>query len=647
MMKNKTTYFILSAFLVCNMLLGQDTKIDKAENQFDDYAYANAIENYERLVKEGYTDEEIYKNLGDANYLNAQYQDASSWYSKLFTLEDATIDADYMYRYANTLKSTKEYEASNKWMQKYIAAKSNEVRARLYNDNPDYMEKIEEMSGRYDVKSLPFNSPQSDFAPSFNGDQLVFSSARDSGLLTKRIHVWNNKSFTNLYVTNASANGEFTTSGKFSNGLNKKTHETSTAFTQDGNMVYFTRNNSKNGGFSRDDEGVSRLKIYRAYLKDGVWTNATELPFNSDDYSCAHPSLSPNGDKLYFASDMPGTIGESDIFVVDLKNDGSIGPAMNMGEKINTEARETFPFVTDQNVMYFSSDGRPGLGGLDVYATKLKDLNSIYVVNVGKPINSEEDDFSYIINAETRKGFFASNRDGGQGSDDIYGFVENELIDLVCNTNVSGIVKDQETGNPLVGAIVAIYSGDTLVAETLSEADGSFALEGDCKDGTYKVIASLDEYNQGNKMFSVVNANDTEGVEVMLEKSIKRAAPGTDLVKFLNLQPVYFDLDKADIRPDASKTMMAVIEYMREFPDMKIQVQSHTDTKASTTYNMKLSNSRAENTIAYLLANGVNAEMITGEGFGETNIVNECTTRNSCPDEKHQENRRSEFIVMQ
>ena len=217
---------------------------------------------------------------------------------------------------------------------------------------------------------------------------------------------------------------------KFSNGLNGKTHESSTAFTKDGSMVYFTRNNSENGSFSRDDEGVSRLKIYRALLSDGVWTNITELPFNGDDYSCAHPTLNPAGNKLYFASDMPGTIGQSDIFVVDINKDGSIGPVVNLGKKINTESRETFPFITESNVLYYSSDGRPGLGGLDIYATKLQDLDNIYVRNIGKPINSEEDDFSFIINEKSSKGFFASNREGGQGNDDIYSFTENKKIDL-------------------------------------------------------------------------------------------------------------------------------------------------------------------------------------------------------------------------
>ena len=646
-MNKKLILFAVSAILAVVSASAQDGQTKKADNEFDDYAYANAIENYERMVKEGFADEEIFKKLGDANYLNARYQDASGWYSKLFIIDYDTVESDYMYRYANSLKSTLEYEASDLWMQRYSEANADEIRAKIYMDNRDYQDKIDKQSGRYDVKNVSFNSAQSDFAPSFKGDKLIFSTARDSGKVVKRINQWDNSFFLNLYTTNASTSADFTVAEKLSNGLNGKTHESSTAFTEDGQVVYFTRNNSKTGGFSRDEEGVSRLKIYRAYLKDGEWTDISALPFNGDDYSCAHPTLSPEGDKLYFSSDMPGSLGESDIFVVDLKDDGSMGSPVNLGENINTEGRETFPFVTKNNVMYFSSDGRPGLGGLDIYATEIEDMENALVINVGKPINSEDDDFSFIINEETSKGFFASNRDGGQGDDDIYGFTEKAKIDLDCKTDITGIVKDQESGQPLAGARVIISSGNEQVSETVSEADGSFSLEGDCKEEQYKLVVTKDDYDEGNEILTVVGATDTENVEIALEKSIKRAAPGTDLVKFLNLQPVYFDLNKADIRPDASRTLTAVIAYTKQFPDMKIEVQSHTDAKASDRYNMALSQKRAENTVTYLIANGVQEGAVTGRGFGKTKLINDCNTDKGCTEQKQQENRRSEFIVIQ
>jgi len=647
---NKRLNFLMGCLFFASFFFAsaQEKKVEKAKNDIVNYAYAEAIEEYELLVKRGYSDEEIYKNLGDANYLNAKYDTASDWYSKLFMVEDAEIDAEYMYRYAQSLKSMGEYVASDTWMQKFEATKGDDIRSKNFVDNRDYLKEIEKSSGRYDIKNLAINSGESDFAPSFLGENLVFSTARDSGIASKNIHEWTNKSFLNLYEATPSENGDFTSATKLSKTINKKTHESSTAFTKDGNTVYFTRNNSDNGKFARDAEGVSRLKIYRANLQNGEWTNITELPFNGDAHSTAHPTLSSDESKLYFASDMEGSLGQSDIFVVDINSDGSFGTPENLGNNINTESRETFPFVTNDNTLYFASDGHPGLGGLDVFATRISDLENIYIVNVGKPVNSEEDDFSFIINEETGKGFFASSRDGGQGSDDIYGFTENEKIDLSCNTSVQGIVKDQETGEPLGGAKIAIFNSQSqIVAETVSGNDGSFTLDGDCKDGDYKLVASKEDYNDGDKMFAVVSANDTNGVEVALEKTIRQAPVGTNLISYLGLNPIYFDLDKAAIRPDASRTMEKVIAYMNEFPTLKVQVQSHTDVKNSESYNNRLSERRAKNTVAYLIANGIDEARISGKGFGEQQLTNGCTTRESCSDEKHQENRRSEFIVVE
>ncbi len=647
-MNKKIKYILCASLMACAITTAQDRKLEKAQKSFDSHAYAVSIENYENLVEKGYSDEQIYKNLGDANYQNANYSEAANWYSKLFKLKQTTIDADYMYRYAQSLKSSKEYAASDIWMQKFKVVKSADVRAIKIAADPDYMEEIEKRSGRYDIKNLAVNSAASDFSPTFNGEQLVFSTARDSGTVTRYIHQWNNKPFLNLYSASPSENGDYNNAVKLDKNTNKKTHESSAVYTKDGTTVYFTRNNSENGNFSRDAEGVSRLKIYRATVQNGTWTNIVELPFNSDAHSAAHPALSSDEGKLYFASDMVGTVGQSDIFVVNINNDGSIGAPVNLGNVINTEARETFPFVTADNVLYFASDGHPGLGGLDVFATSIEDMGDLYIVNTGKPINSEQDDFAFIINNETKKGFFSSNREGGKGSDDIYGFTENEEIDLSCSTSVAGVVKDQETGEPLMAAKVSIFnSANELVTETVSGDDGTFTLDGDCKDGDYKLVASKDDYNEGTKMFAVVSANDTSGVEIALEKTMKQAPLGTDLVKFLNLEPVHFDLDKAEIRSDASVTIIKVIEYMKAFPTVKVQIQSHTDVKAGSGYNKRLSKRRAKNTVAHLIDNGIEASRISGEGFGETKLTNECNTRESCPDEKHEENRRSEFIVVE
>ncbi len=647
-MQKKIKQITLGAVLCVSIGYSQEKQVKRAGADFESYAYADAIDSYERLIDKGYSSEAIYKNLGNANYKTANYDAAANWYAKLFELKNTEQDPDDIYKYAQSLKSLEKYEESNKWMKRLEAIKAEDTRAIKFENNLDYLEKIKEASGRYEVKNLSVNSKSAEFAPSFNGDQLVFSSGRDKGLARKDIHEWNNEAFLNLFGATVMENGELMAPIKLSKKINKKTHESSTVFSKDGKTMYFTRNNSKKGGFARDKKGFSRLKIYRAELRDGKWTNITELPFNSDDYSVAHPSLNSDESKLYFASDMAGTLGESDIFVVDIKKDGAYGTPVNMGDKVNTEGRETFPFVTRNDVLYFSSDGHPGLGGLDVFATNTKDWENMYVVNIGGPVNSKEDDFSFILNEETKKGFFASNRPGGQGSDDIYGFTEIEEIDLSCSTLVDGTVKDKETGLPLKGADVRIVnSNNELVAQSVSGADGVFSMEGDCKKGDYAMMVSLPEYDQNVLSLAVAEMSDIAGMEISLTKTIIQPEVGTDLVKFLSIEPVYFDLNKSDIRPDAAQTIQKVADYLKLFPRLKIQVQSHTDAKAGNDYNQRLSDRRAKATVAYLVEQGIDASRLSGQGFGETRLINDCTAREKCEDVVHQENRRSEFVVVE
>ncbi len=643
----KTRYIIGGLLMVIAVSTAQEKETKTAAQNFDNLAYADAIENYQELIDKGYSEEDIFKKLGDANYQNAKYKEASEWYGKLMNLENASFDADYIYRYAQSLKSTKDYEASNLWMQKYLSSKGNESRAAKIANNSDYLADIETQSGRYNINTISVNSSASDFAPAIMGEELIFSTARDSGITSRKIHSWNNQPFTNLYKATNNGDGNFGEPTKLFS-LNKKTHETSAVFTKDGSTVYFTRNNSVNGRFARDNEGVSRLKLFKATLNNGDWANITELPFNSDDYSTAHPALSADERTLYFASDMPGTNGQSDIFTVTINEDGSFGTPKNLGNQINTEGRETFPFVSANNILYFASDGHPGLGGLDVFATSIKDMNKVHIVNVGKPLNTEQDDFAFIINDETKKGYFTSNREGGKGDDDIYSFVETEPIDVNCNTVIAGVVKDKKDGSTIAGANIVLVDADgTTIANAVSTSNGSFILEGECSEGNYKVMGASEGYEPAETSFATLYQEDKNDVEVVLTKLIQKAPLGADLAKFLDFEPVYFDYDKWFIRPDAKISLEKILAYLNEYPSTKIQIGSHTDSRASKAYNTRLSNKRANATMEYLIEKGIAADRMKALGFGETMLTNDCADRVICSDDKHQENRRSEFIVIE
>ncbi len=416
----RLNYIIVSLCFSCFLIKGQDKKQSKAQLNFEEYAFMDAIEAYELLEEKGYQSKDMYQNLGDAYYLNGYYIEASMWYKKLFLLDFSDVDQDYFWRYALTLKTLGNYEESYKWMQEYQKIKNKGRISNFFYDT-NYLQTIEKNSNSYVLKKTSLNSTASDFAPSYFMEKLVFASARDSGLVRKVIQKWNNNYFHDLYVTAAdSLKNNFDTPSPFSKILNQITEETTTAFNKDGTIVYFTRSNSENGKFQRDSRGISRLKIYKSEFKEGEWSIPKALPFTNDDYSFAHPSLSPTEDKLYFASDMPGSMGGSDIYVVSIEKDGTYGMPENLGKTINTNGRETFPFIANDNTLYFASDGHQGLGGLDIFSVNLKEARA--PINIGKPINSRYDDFSFILNAELNSGYFSSNRPGGLGGDDIYAF---------------------------------------------------------------------------------------------------------------------------------------------------------------------------------------------------------------------------------
>ncbi|MEL7270219.1 MAG: OmpA family protein [Bacteroidota bacterium] len=636
--KNLLPFFLM----IMGTVFSQNGKVKRANDNFNDYAFMDAIESYEELVEDGYSDEQIFKKLGNANYVNARYEEASQWYGKLVELEEVEIESEYYYRYAQSLKSIGDYEKSNQWMQRFSSSKSTDQRAKNFGDKEDYLERIKRNSGRYQLQNLSINSPVSDFAPSFRGNELIFSTARDTGITSRNIHQWNEGSFLNLHSAKVSENGDLDKPMRFSKVLNTKTHESSSTFSEDGNTIYFTRNNSQNGKFSRDGKGVSRLKVYKAIFQDDQWEKVMELPFNNADYSVAHPTLSGDGKTLYFSSDMPGSFGASDIFKVSINADGSFGEPENLGPLVNTESRETFPYVLD-DVLYFSSDGHPGLGGLDVFAVKL-DGSSNEVINLGKPLNSMQDDFSFIMDGEG-KGYFASNREGGQGSDDIYGFVETEPLKFECISKLAGVTKTKDSSEILTDVRILFMNGDEIASETISDDAGKFEINLDCNIAQYTIAADKEGYLGTKQTLLLQKTPTTDLVLELTKEQPKTPVAGTNLLEYLKLNPVYFDLDKSNIRSDAQESLRKAVAYLKANPNVKIEVQSHTDAKASNGYNQRLSERRAKATVAFLVANGIEETRLVEKGFGESQLSNGCLDWSKCDDRENELNRRSDLIV--
>jgi outer membrane protein OmpA-like peptidoglycan-associated protein/tetratricopeptide (TPR) repeat protein len=626
----------------------QNTKINSGNKQSQKLAYIDAIKTYEKIVKKGFVNAEICKKIADAYYYNANYKVASEWYQKALELAN-DFNPEYYYRYAISLKSSNQIEESEKYMAKYVSVVPEHNRAQILKKEKNYKENIKLNSDRFEINTLSINSPNSDFGGSLYKDQLVFSSSRESKNIYKRTHTWTGLPFTTLFSGIISSEGLVAEPKKFAKSLDSKYNESTPVFTKDGKTVYFTRNNFLKGKTGQNIEGSVLLKIYRAYLNEKQeWDKIIELPFNSDNFQVAHPALSPDEKTLYFASDRPGSIGNSDIYKVEIKSDGNFGEPENLGKTINTEGRETFPFISESGILYFASDGRPGLGGLDIFQVDLNKINKRNsVLNIGAPINGTMDDFSFCINEATNRGFFTSNRDGGQGNDDVYGFIQNKPIVYPCEQQLAGIVLDKQTNEILPGSDVSLFSKDhQLISNQISNQKGEFNFGYvDCGSGFY-IRASKTDYSTDEKEIQIPNYSGETKTTLYIEKTDIPIGPGTDLSKVFHIREIYFDLDKYNIRTDATIELAKILEVLLEYPTMKIAINSHTDSRQTNSYNDVLSNNRAKSTRKWLIKQGIAADRLTAKGYGETKLVNNCSDGVECTEEQHQANRRSEFIVI-
>jgi outer membrane protein OmpA-like peptidoglycan-associated protein/tetratricopeptide (TPR) repeat protein len=646
-MKNKIT--LLLVCLSWMGISGQKSKEAKADKQYDQFAYVDAIKTYERIFDKGYKTPDMLQKLGNAYYFKADLDNAAKWYGELFALTQ-DLEPEYYYRYAQSLKWIKDYKKADQMLAIFNKKSGNDLRAKLAESQKDYLAIIRKNSGRYTIENTGINSEKSDYGSAYMGNKIIFASARDTGGVSARKHTWTNEGFTNLFSADMGDEGVLTKADRFGKKLNSKFHESTPVFTKDGKTVYFTRNNFINGKKGKDADKTILLKIYRATLDLDKWIDITELPFNSDNYSVAHPALSKDEKTLFFSSNMPGTFGQSDIFKVAIKDDGGFGTPENLGNVINTEGRETFPFVSSDNEMYFASDGHPGLGGLDVFFTKtLKDGTYKEPINVGEPLNTSKDDFAFIINNTTRLGYVSSNRDGGQGSDDIYKF--KEIIKLECEQFLTGVVTDKNTGMPIANAKVSLSdSNQKEVKEpviTDSEGKFDFGLV-DC-DTKYYLKAERPEYTTVETNVTTADKTGKTFVPIELEPEKCPLKVGDDLRKCFNITIIYFDLDKSNIRADAAIELSKILDVLEQYPNMEIDIRSHTDCRQTAKYNAALSDRRAKSTMAWLIEKGINKSRLTAKGYGESQLLNGCacepTNESSCTEEQHQANRRSEFII--
>lgn len=612
-------------------LTAQNNDTKKADKYFSRFEFVKAAEGYNKLVEKGKGSAYVYSQLAESYYNIFNTVEAERWCAKAL---ETSEDAEMIYNYAQMLKANGKYDASNQQMERFASMRPSDNRASTYRNNPNYLPKLLEQGNKFNIQNADFNSEQSDFGGTFNDGKLFITSGRND---SRKTYGWNDEPFLDIYTIAKNSDGSYQEATLANNLINTKFHEGLVSFTPDGKTMFFSRESYFEKDFEKDtlsNTHISQLYLFKATKLDGDWDTVETLTLNSENYSVKNPSVSPDGNTLYFASNMPGGYGNFDIYKVAINTDGTLGEPKNMGQKINTEGQEMFPYSSSIDILYFSSNGHLGLGGLDVFFTKEIDGKTAPIRNIGIPVNSNADDFAFIINEDTMEGFVSSNREGGKGSDDIYAI---KKLQPLCDVLITTTVLDDKTRKPLSGASVSLYDTDgRKMATKTTNADGLAEFIIACEtDSKLEVI--LTDFD--SKKITVKGSSAVENkVQISLDPIEKLIVENR-----IELAPIYFDFDKSNVTRQGAFELDKVVQIMNKYPDLVIYATSHTDYIGSNSYNLKLSDRRAKTTVQYIISKGIDEARISGMGKGETEPKIDCGT--NCTDEERQLNRRSEFII--
>ncbi|MDB4292375.1 OmpA family protein [Maribacter sp.] len=576
----KKTYLLIVLLSICSLALqSQDAK--RAKTYFDRAFYTDAIPLYEALVKNDRSKETV-RNLADSYYNTYQLPKAAKWYAYLTSVYGEDLDEDYFFKYSQTLKSIGEYAEATEVLIAYYTEKGEIQKVEKLKSDLVYLENVAAIGERFSMKNLALNTPMSEFGAAEIDSNLVYTASEKKGLpLVGKMYRWNNQGYLDLYKHPLSGLdlGDSISSG-FSKKVNTKMHEGTFAISKDRQTLYFTRNNFIRGKKRTDAKKISNLKIYRAVLTNGEWDNIEELPFNSDDFSTEHPSLSTDERTLYFASDRPGGYGSFDLYEISIAGNGSFGEPKNLGDQINTQRKEQFPFVAKNDDLYFSSNGQPGFGLLDIFIVKKQNGAYQKPDNVGKPLNSGFDDFAYTLKADEKTGYFSSNREEGKGSDDIYSFVVTQpLIIADCKQFITGILTDKKTNLPLPHSTISLLDSDNKIIETLKTgSDASFTFSVECETN-YRIEAKKETYEDN----SISVRTDTE-----------RDATQDGSLSLFSVEDRTAENLLAEKKKQEEAERIAIIEVERKRKDAKIAQEERMREASATKEREKVAQLKAE-----------------------------------------------------
>jgi outer membrane protein OmpA-like peptidoglycan-associated protein/tetratricopeptide (TPR) repeat protein len=631
--------------------------IFSAKSKYEAYEFSPAIDRYLKLARSGKGNKEVFENLALAYYNNSQYDLATVWFNKLITLYPKNLDSELYFKASIAFKSIEAYDASDQFYKKYLELNKQLILHNYLEPNSNYIDTILSNSRKYNLFKTNINSQNSDFGLNFYGeDEVIFASSLDATGSQK--FKWSNEPFLDLFTAQIDSLGNLSQREQLKGNVNTKYHESTATISMDGNTMYFTRNNFFKGRLKSSKDKQVKLKIYKATKNQDSWSNIKELPFNGNQYSTAHPTLSPDGKKLYFSSDMPGTFGMSDIWFVYIFENDTYSQPINLGPNVNTEFRESFPFIDTKNNLYFSSDGKLGLGGFDVFESKLNIRGFPYETsNIGKPVNSTFDDFSYVYNNKRNFGFISSNRNGlnGSSSDEVYKIIKTEkspqsvLLKKVvssCEGHIGGVVYDIFTKDLLQGASIELLNeNNNIIKQTKTDQKGKFNFteKFNCSKSYFIRVSNGISYTSRILKF---NLDENQNIFENIDLSWLTNCLPDDLICVLGVEPIFFSLDKSTLTRSSVLSLKKVLIAMVKYPTMILQISSYADSRASKEYNRELSERRAITTKKWLTNNGIDPNRLIIKALGEENFDNICGDRSECSESEYQLNRKSTFKIL-
>jgi outer membrane protein OmpA-like peptidoglycan-associated protein len=628
----KKIYTILLLIAVSTTIVSaQNSKTKKADNLYDRLAYTDAAQAYQKVLKKGTTDVYVFERLANCYYFINDTKKAEMYYKRVAKSKDANPEA--IYNYAQTLKANGKFSDYNTWMKNFAKLSPNDTRVKEFMKNPNYIPKIMDDMARYTATNMEdINSEYADFGGIVYGKDFYFASGRNT---SRKTYQWNEEPYLEIYKA-TNVGGTMKNAELLNGDVNTKYHESNAVISADGKRMYFDRNDYFEGDYDKSANGINQINLYYAENIDGKgWSGVVSAPFNNNEYSTGHPALSQDGKTLYFVSDMPGGKGGSDIYMVAINSDGSLGTPERLGDNINTEGKELFPYIDSNGTLYFSSNGHMGIGGLDVFYAEAQGDGFDVVNNLGKGVNSSADDFAYKYDPTSQSGYVSSNREGGMGSDDIYMV---EAVEIPCEVTIAVLVINENTNAAVAGARVDLYDtmGNKLSTKT-SNVDGMVSFKAAC-DQAHEVQGVLADFESNAS--KVAPANDQKVSATIALKPIEEIIVEDQIV----LNPILFDLDKSNIKAQAAFELDKVVAVMNKYPEMVIAVGAHTDSRATDAYNLRLSEARAQSTVQYIISKGISGKRISGKGYGESQPKVSCG--DNCSEADHQLNRRSEFTIV-